>query len=344
MRILKTKQKEQRTLDECAEIVVKPFNWRAYNDSQAREKIMFLRLLDDLCNMIDEDKFTFNGRRPKSFSHMVFCMCLKVYLGTSSRRLISDIELCQRRKYLNSVPHFNSVLNYFNNPRVKYFLKNLIELSAMPLAQLETKFAVDSTGFSERKYLDRWSRIRQEFSKHRQYRKAHCIYGVQSNIISTCIITEGTKNDSPYFKELLQRTADNFDVKEVSADLGYSSRENMEFADQLGISPFIPFKKNATGNAKGSRAWHKMFKYFKYNNEEFMKNYHLRSNAESGFFMIKQRFGDFINSKKDISQDNEILCKILCHNICVIIQEIFLSKIDVDFLNCAKTMVAQQEN
>lgn len=119
-----------------------------------------------------------------------------------------------------------------------------------------------------------------------------------------------------------------------SPSCGYSSRKNMKYADQLGITPFIPFKKNAKGTPRGARVWSKMYKYFKHNREEFLKHYHQRSNAESGFFMIKQRFGDFVNTKNDLSQTNEILAKILCHNICVLIQEIFLSNLDFDFILC----------
>jgi hypothetical protein len=37
--------------------------------------------------------------------------------------------------------------------------------------------------------------------------------------------------------------------------------------------------------------------------------------------MIKTKFGSHIRSKKDTAQINEVLLKILCHNICVVIQE-----------------------
>ena len=124
--------------------------------------------------------------------------------------------------------------------------------------------------------------------------------------------------------------------------MAYSSRENLKYSEELNITPYIPFKKNAKGNSRGAMIWNKMFKHFKNNKEEFMKHYHQRSNAESGFFMIKQRFGDYVNTKNDLSQSNEILAKILCHNICVLIQEIFLSNIEVDFLFCAKKCLAQK--
>jgi len=74
-----------------------------------------------------------------------------------------------------------------------------------------------------------------------------------------------------------------------------------------------------------------MFHYFMYKNEEFMQHYHKRSNVETCFHMIKTKFGDDLKSKDRIAQENEMLCKILCHNICVLIQEMFELGIKPDF-------------
>jgi hypothetical protein len=37
--------------------------------------------------------------------------------------------------------------------------------------------------------------------------------------------------------------------------------------------------------------------------------------------MIKKKFGETLKSKNWTSQVNELLCKIICHNICVLIHE-----------------------
>jgi hypothetical protein len=55
--------------------------------------------------------------------------------------------------------------------------------------------------------------------------------------------------------------------------------------------------------------------------------------------MIKHKFGNHLLSKSDIGQTNEILCKALAHNICVLIQEYFENAVKIDFNYCAKVDV-----
>ena len=39
--------------------------------------------------------------------------------------------------------------------------------------------------------------------------------------------------------------------------------------------------------------------------------------------MLKAKFGAAIRSKTDVAQVNELLCKVLCHNLCVLIQCVY---------------------
>lgn len=48
----------------------------------------------------------------------------------------------------------------------------------------------------------------------------------------------------------------------------------------------------------------------------------LRSNVESTFFMLKAKFSDLIRSKTETAQINELLLKVLCHNIVVVNNEV----------------------
>ena len=66
-----------------------------------------------------------------------------------------------------------------------------------------------------------------------------------------------------------------------------------------------------------------MHHFYAYNTERFMQSYHKRSNVETTFMMIKAKFGDSVRSKLGRAQINEALCKVLCHNICCLIQSMY---------------------
>jgi len=310
--------------------------WKEYNEAQTKEKLLFYKLLNELLNIIPRRAYTF-GRPRKSLRDMLFSCMIKIYNNTSSRRIISDLELAKKAGYIKDVPHFNTLLRYFEDTGMSILLPYLISVSALPLKHVEESFAMDSTGFGNHRF-DRWFNVRTgKDSEKRGYRKCHAICGTKTNVITSVQITEGKAGDSPQFNPLLTDTAQYFNVKEISADKAYLSRANLELANKLKVMPYIPFKSNIKkGKAKGSPTWKKMFEIFTKNYIEFAKHYHKRSNIESSFAMIKRKFGDFVRCKTEKSQDNEILCKVLTHNIVCLIHEIFELNIEVDFNGIAR--------
>src|SRR5262249_47805619 len=146
-------------------------------------------------------------------------------------------------------------------------------------------------------------------------------------------ITDGFVNDGPEYPDLVERTAARFTVARVSADKAYSSRINLSATEQVGAQPFIPFKVNA--KAYGTDVWGRMFHFFQYNRGQFLRNYHQRSNVETTFHMIKAKFGTKIRSKKPTAQMNEILCKLICHNLCCLVHAAFELGIEATFWTVA---------
>jgi hypothetical protein len=47
--------------------------------------------------------------------------------------------------------------------------------------------------------------------------------------------------------------------------------------------------------------------------------------------MIKAKFGERLRSKSETAQINEALCKVLCHNLCVVIQSMYELGIEPEF-------------
>jgi len=66
-----------------------------------------------------------------------------------------------------------------------------------------------------------------------------------------------------------------------------------------------------------------MWHFYTFNRNTFLERYHKRSNVETTMSMIKGKFGARVRSKSPTAQVNEVLCKVLCHNICVLIQSIY---------------------
>ncbi|MDQ3907409.1 MAG: transposase [Acidobacteriota bacterium] len=159
--------------------------------------------------------------------------------------------------------------------------------------------------------------------------------GVKTNIVMSVEVSRRYSNDSPYFKPLYDRTARNFTLREVSADKGYDSFSNRVHALAKGTAPYIPFRETTTGASYSQKGelWKRMYHLYKYNAEVFNAHYHKRSNVEATFGMIKSRFGERLRSKTDRAQINEALCKVLCHNICVVIQSIHELGIEPEFLS-----------
>lgn len=297
-----------------------PQNWRAYNAAQTHEKEKFQVLLRELVQDIKLPTRSRNGRPRLPIEDAIFCACFKIYSTVSARRFMTDVREAHAKGYISKAPHFNTVLNYLEEPHLTPILKELIQKSSLPLKAIETDFAVDSSGFSTSRFVrwfdQKYGHLRQEHD----WVKVHLMCGVKTNIVTAVEIRDRHAADTKSLPYLVDMTAEHFKLREVSADKAYSSYANFDFIERHGATPFIAFRSNARG-AAGPALWEKMFLHFQLQREDFLARYHKRSNVESTFSMIKAKFGDHLRSKTPTAMVNEVLCKLICHNICVVLQE-----------------------
>lgn len=326
-------------------------DWPAYNAAQQTEKRWFLSLLADLCKPIPQPapRGGKKGGRPTTpLADAVFAACFKVYSGFSARRFTCDLEIAVEEGYISRAIHFNSVLNVLDSEESTPILLELITKSATPLREVETEWAVDSTGFSGSRY-DRW--VDEKWGQPKRklaWTKAHVICGTRTNVIAAATILEEKAGDAPQLPGLVKEAAKMFTVKEVSADKAYASKLNFDTVDSVGGMLYAMFKGSATGAAGG--IYGKMYHYFALNQEKYLNHYHRRSMVESTFSMVKRKFGDSCRAKSELAMKNEALAKFVCHNICCVISAFYERGIDPKFLGlpesveltCTKTDLAAQ--
>jgi transposase len=308
-------------------------NWPTYNRAQTSEKEIFQTLLAALCSHVEEQPRATTGRPRIAMGDALFACVFKIYSTLSGRRFMSDLRDAKAKGHIGHVCHFNSIFNHLENENLTLVLRDLIVKSSLPMVAIEKDFAADSTGFTTSRF-HRW--FDHKYGRERQehdWVKAHIMVGTSTHVVTAVEIHERNTNDNPVLPVLLETTAQNFDVAEVSADKQYASESNFQAIAKHGATAFIPFRSGTTGRSGGLFA--KAFHYFSLHREDFSAHYHKRSNVESAIAAIKAKFGDAVRSKTDVAMKNEVLAKILCHNLCVLINAFHELGISLDFMGAA---------
>lgn len=294
-------------------------DWPAYNAAQTYEKAQFQVLLSKLTESLTYPTQRVNGRPRIPFKVAMFCAAYKVYSTFSARRFMTDLREAHKSGLITVLPHFNTVLNLLEDATITPILKTLVVTSSLPLRGIETCFAIDSSGFTAPLYMDDDAGNASADRKQHGWVKAHVMCGVKTHIITAVDIRGPHAADTNSFPCLLKKTAETFCVKEVSADKAYFSRANFVLAEKIKARPYIPFKNNATG--MGPPQLEKMYYHFQLRREDFMRHYHKRSNIETVFSTLKRKYGAILRSRSEHAMVNEVLLRVVCHNVCVLIQE-----------------------
>ncbi len=314
-------------------------NWPAYDAAQIDEKTNLLPLAHDLCAGVVANVPQSLGRPRLPIADMLFCMLLKVYSLMSCRRAMSDLKAAYKAGFISRLPHYKSILRYFGVSELRPYLVQMVIESSCALKHVESTFSIDSTGFSTSRF-GLWIDARfgrSKISDKRKWVKAHMMCGVLTNIVTAVEVSPANAGDSPYLKDLLESTARNFEIKAVCGDKAYSSLENLKLIRNRGAMPFIPFKVNANAvHGTGDALWTRLYHFYAGNQQWFRERYHKRSNSETTNAMIKTKFGERLRSRTEVAQYNELLCKVVCHNICVTIQSMYEFGIEPSFWNDEK--------
>ena len=134
----------------------------------------------------------------------------------------------------------------------------------------------------------------------------------------------------------MKDTLTEHEVIDMCVDMGYFGNPNFEAADALNINLIVPFPtgtKESSPDHRPDGPWERAYHYFHLHREEFLQRYHPRSISETGFSMLKKGHGGLVRSTILVAQFNEVLCKVLAHNICCLITAMYEWDLDLSFGN-----------
>ena len=283
----------------------------AYDLGQNAEKDGFLKLLAELCQGIEEPPPS-TGRPRMPMRDMVYSVVHKVYSLFSYRRHTRELKEAKARGYINQLPEFSTVCRYMRNFNLTHILMDLVAASAIPMRDIDTRMASESTDFLTCHFVRWFNHLWGGETNTRERLKVDLDYGVGAKIVSAVAIPGWQARDTNFFEPLPDRTVAHFDPESLTADPARPNNKNEHWAMLEGVVPFIPFKsKTSIPTDESNSVWAAMHQFFRYNKGQL----HYRSNVESAGRMIKDKFGDSLRSKNYISQVNETLAKVLSHNI-----------------------------
>jgi predicted nucleic acid-binding Zn finger protein len=195
-------------------------DWPVYNLCQKEEKKRFLDLLHDLCRGLPNPPQSGAGRRRTPMADMVFTAVYKIYSGLSGRRFGTDIDEAFDKGFVSKkVTMMNWA--FLESELLTPVLRELIAISSRPLREVETDFAVDSSGFSTSRFV-RWHDEKYGCVRSgRDWVKCHLACGVKTHVVTAVEILDRDTADCPRFDGLGEDTAKNYEIKKKTANKAY---------------------------------------------------------------------------------------------------------------------------
>ena len=233
----------------------------------------------------------------------------RTYDGTEA--YLNANSLVSKLMHMNSLPGHSVIARGMNKLSMRY-IRKVSKYITLHLRRRGIDVVVDSTGFSL-KSSSKWFDIRiQRVSDKRDHIKLHIIIDADSLAILHFTITDCRTHDSKEFYRLIKYLPR---LGKVAGDKGYSSRKNCQLVTYKKGIPYLVFKANTTGLAKGYPVWHVSIRAYTDNPNEWMEEYHIRSVIESVFASIKRCWGSEIMSRKSWLRRRELSIKVLAYNV-----------------------------
>lgn len=283
-------------------------NWSDYNKALVGRGSLTVWVSDDVIAQWRAVEPTGRRGKPMTYSDAAM-LCMATLQEVYHLPLRATEGLMQSVMRLLGVSH--SVPNYTTLCRRRRSLE--IELPRVR-AGAALHLVADATGVKV--YGEGEWKVRQHgYSRRRTWRKLH--FGVDEATMEFVAVTVSTNSlkDSQVLPDLLDQTGD--DIKQVSADGAYDSRNCYDAIDARGARAAIPPRRGARiwqhGNTTGARHLRdENLRAIRRKGRAGWKresNYHRRSLAETQVSRVKTIFGERVSARSFSGQAAQLLVR-----------------------------------
>jgi len=242
------------------------------------------------------------------WQHLIL-LALRQYESKSYRRFIDFLDECisvQQYLGLSKIPHYTTLQKAAARLDIA-MLQKILESFVMSM-KIKNAFAgIDATGFGHTQasyYYTKRIKLRRKFVK------MSAISDMKKQLVCAIKIRHRQRHDSVDFMPLLHKANDICHIHTVVADKGYDSEKNHVAASNLGITSIIPPRYEYVPVYK-TRGYHrKMLKRQGYDSA----TYHQRNKTETIFSVIKRMFGENVTSRKILTQNRELMYRVIAYN------------------------------
>jgi len=284
----------------------RPIEWKEYTLSQINE----VKILDKITILVD----SFNLKKTKSLGRpltnpkdLAKAILVAELLGLPERQAQGWINLLASKVGIKTYLDDRTIGRAYDRLEVLEILKYIFEKTKTSNGIL----AGDGTGLETTR--------KQNYETEKKKTENYLVSIVDSREIVQAF--EMNNKECPTMHSLIE------EVKGISLclDAGFVDRELTRKIYELGIKPLIFPKKNL--NLNGSIYWKKMFLELFNNTQEWLKEYHQRSHAESFHSSFKRKNKPLMKFNP-FSKLMQLTARIIIHNLR---KQSYYSSLKIDF-------------
>ncbi len=292
-------------------------DWSAYNAARQSELSGILIAIREHVDSVFLPTVKRGKGKPPDYSahDKAKAVLLAELFQADERSAIGLVSLFKEKLGIEEEMSPSTIGRAYYDDDVQYILHKIIEKTNEPIQGLATSFSGDSTGVAKSNKVN-WARDKEDEEKHKDFNMLSIMASNQFHIISAYDLHEGPINDAPTLQSLFDETKKLYPCMEKAQfDAGFISRLNVQHIADNGVKPYIFPKKNLTLKPKGCPAWRDMLYECITKTQEWLREYHERSNIESVNHCNDNKFTKPVRQKYFKGQWGKNQARICIHNL-----------------------------